>query len=618
MATYKEIKGVTIQTNTKDPVIGGVAGGTWAAGGDLLAATSGMAAFGTQTAALSVGGYLGPPGATAKNEEYNGTSFTEKADIAVARYGLRGAGTTTAGFVAGGPAPNNNLVESWNGSSWTETTEMASGKENGAACGTQTAFLIFGGVPPATGDVNTFYRNGSSWAEGGDMNQAKRNLAGFGVYNGAIAAGGETPSVTNNTESYNGTAWTEVNEMNTARRALAGSGSNTAGLVYGGTTGSDSANTESWNGTTWTEVADLATGRLALGGAGTTNASAFAIGGEDPVQAGTEEFSTAGPTDTILTEGDLFLSAGTTLKGFGKFGGIPTGTWASGGSLNSTHGYGTGFGVQNAAVSCFGSVSTTPNASTNTELYNGTTWTEVNEGNTARRNMGSAGLQTSGLAFAGIIPPPARTGATEKWNGTSWTETGDIPSGYYNNRGLGTSSESAISIGGVNDPGSGLSKRADAYEFSGTSWSEITEMSTVRESGGTSSTAPTALALAFGGESPSLTVKNEEWNGSSWTEKGDMNTAKGDFGFCGTSTQSLAFGGSTPASPPYQQAICEFWNGSTWTEIADLSTGVANGIAPAGNAAEALSSGGLTGPTTLSTGTEEFTAPATLSTVTVS
>jgi len=179
-------------------------------------------------------------------------------------------------------------------------------------------------------------------------------------------------------------------------------------------------------------------------------------------------------------------------------------------------------------------------------------------------------------------------------------------------------SESAISIGGVNDPGSGLSKRADAYEFSGTSWSEITEMSTVRESGGTSSTAPTALALAFGGESPSLTVKNEEWNGSSWTEKGDMNTAKGDFGFCGTSTQSLAFGGSTPASPPYQQAICEFWNGSTWTEIADLSTGVANGIAPAGNAAEALSSGGLTGPTTLSTGTEEFTAPATLSTVTVS
>jgi len=282
---YNSTTGQFKQVNT-----GGAPIGTWASGGDLLAATSGMAAFGTQTAALSVGGYLGPPGATAKNEEYDGTSFTEKADINQARYGLRGAGSTTAGFVAGGPAPNNNLVESWNGSSWTETTEMASGKENGAACGTQTAFLIFGGVPPATGDVNTFYWNGSSWTEGGDMNQAKRNLAGFGVYNSAIAAGGETPSVTNNTESYDGTSWTEVNEMNTARRALAGSGLSTAGLVYGGTTGSDSTKTESWNGTSWTEQADLATGRLALGGAGTLDTQGFAIGGEDPVQTGTEEF----------------------------------------------------------------------------------------------------------------------------------------------------------------------------------------------------------------------------------------------------------------------------------------------------------------------------------------
>ena len=31
----------------------------------------------------------------------------------------------------------------------------------------------------------------------------------------------------------------------------------------------------------------------------------------------------------------LFLSGGTTLKGFGKAGGIPSATWASGGSLNT-------------------------------------------------------------------------------------------------------------------------------------------------------------------------------------------------------------------------------------------------------------------------------------------
>ena len=32
MATYKEIKGVTVQTLDEDPVVGGVAGATWASG----------------------------------------------------------------------------------------------------------------------------------------------------------------------------------------------------------------------------------------------------------------------------------------------------------------------------------------------------------------------------------------------------------------------------------------------------------------------------------------------------------------------------------------------------------------------------------------------------------
>ena len=85
----------------------------------------------------------------------------------VENHGLRGAGTTTAGFVAGGPAPNNNLVETWNGSSWTETTEINTlARKQCCLSGTQTAFLIFGGeVPPgATGDVKLW--NGSSWTEG--------------------------------------------------------------------------------------------------------------------------------------------------------------------------------------------------------------------------------------------------------------------------------------------------------------------------------------------------------------------------------------------------------------------------------------------------------------------
>ena len=41
----------------------------------------------------------------------------------------------------------------------------------------------------------------------------------------------------------------------------------------------------------------------------------------------------------------LFLSGGTTLKGFGKAGGIPSGSWASGGSMNTARANHTGAGA---------------------------------------------------------------------------------------------------------------------------------------------------------------------------------------------------------------------------------------------------------------------------------
>ncbi len=143
-------------------------------------------------------------------------------------------------------------------------------------------------------------------------------------------------------------------------------------------------------------------------------------------------------------------------------------------------------------------------------------------------------------------------------------------------------------------------------------------MGTVRESGGTANRAPTTAGLAFGGESPSLTVNTETWDGTSWTEVNNMNTAKGDFGFNGVQSGALAWGGSTPASPPYQQAICEYYNGTSWSELADLSTGINNGIAPAGGAVLGLSSGGRTSPSSSNTGTEEWTAALSNLTITSS
>ena len=67
MATYKEIKGVTIQTLDSDPVVGGVAGGSWSSGGNLNEGRTRSAASGTQTATIFGGG---TPPTTADVESY--------------------------------------------------------------------------------------------------------------------------------------------------------------------------------------------------------------------------------------------------------------------------------------------------------------------------------------------------------------------------------------------------------------------------------------------------------------------------------------------------------------------------------------------------------------------
>ena len=57
------------------------------------------------------------------------------------------------------------------------------------------------------------------------------------------------------------------------------------------------------------------------------------------------------------------------------------------------------------------------------EFYNGTSWTELTDINTARYGGGSSGTSTLGLVFAGT--PPVRA-LTESWNGSTWTEVADM------------------------------------------------------------------------------------------------------------------------------------------------------------------------------------------------
>jgi len=196
MADYKAIRGLTIRTIAGDasPIVIGdiwynsssrkikgakIVAGSWATGGNMNTArvTLAGAGKGTQTAGLVFGGYTPAPAVSALNESYDGSSWTEEADLNTAREALSGAGTQAAGLaVAGYISSDSALTEKWNGTSWTEVGDLNTARRYGAAAGTNTAALMFGGLNPVRALCEKW--DGSSWTEVGDLNTARGYLMG--------------------------------------------------------------------------------------------------------------------------------------------------------------------------------------------------------------------------------------------------------------------------------------------------------------------------------------------------------------------------------------------------------------------------------------------------------
>jgi hypothetical protein len=282
-------------------------------------------------------------------------------------------------------------------------------------------------------------------------------------------------------------AWASGGNLNTARTFSFGTGTQTAALCAGGDTsppGTNTVATELYDGSTWTEVNDLNTGKRHGGNAG-TQTSALA------------------------------------------FGGITT---------------------------------TTTNTN---ESWNGSNWTEVADLNQVRHGFAGAGISnTSALAFGGFDPAtfPTPTGGrltqTESWNGTSWTEVNDLNSRRTDMASGNGTATSALCAGG-NEPAA-LTNKTESWD--GTSWTEVNDLNTTR-SNFASAGADNTSALAFGGQTPPLTGVTEEWNGTSWTEVADLSTARWNLksALRGTTSASLAFGGETPtvtnATEEWTQAV---------------------------------------------------------------
>ena len=217
----------------------------------------------------------------------------------------------------------------------------------------------------------------------------------------------------------------------------------------------------------------------------------------------------------------------------------------------------------------------------------GGAWASSNNMNTARYSGIGTGTQTAGLVAGGY----QTVGNTETYNGSSWTETTDLNTARtQGGNNVGTYTATLFMSGATGSP-SWPTAKTEVEQWDGSSWTEIADVNTGRRSAFGSGT--TTAAVTAGGLSSGFEAKTETWNGSSWTETGDLNTARVYLASLGTSsTAAIAAGGAVPGST---SALVEQWNGSAWTEIADVNTS-AEARSGSGSYTEGIVFGGDTPP----------------------
>ena len=98
-----------------------------------------------------------------------------------------------------------------------------------------------------------------------------------------------------------------------------------------------------------------------------------------------------------------------------------------------------------------GSGGANPNTVTNSEEYDGSTWTNGGVLNTARQDAGAAGTQTDAIVFSGQYSPggPSTITSTEAYNGTSWVTAPSVATGRPQGAGAGTAAAGLFFGGGA-------------------------------------------------------------------------------------------------------------------------------------------------------------------------
>ena len=419
-------------------------------------------------------------------------------------------------------------------------------------------------------------------------------------------------------------AWHSEAPIKSGRTVAQGAtGTATAGLICFGNPADAPYTlneTEEYNGSSWAIGGDTTHASSNATAAGTQTA-AIAMGISDSPTTVTIKYDGTSWTDS----GHAFPSTGGAGVGSGTqtatlYSGQGSGTnsyeydgssWTSGGTMNTSRvGEGTGWGPQTSALMCTGRGS--PSALTSaTEEYDGTSWTSTNNVNAARRRISgsqNSTSQDSGIIFGGSPTSNPNAGATvntEQYDGSSWTEITNLSTGRNHAGGAGNSTSAWVA---GSNPNSALTEEFNitALTVTAAAFSSGGNLPSAKRLMGAAGTQ--TAGLVFGGfDGGGGLNTTEEYGGDSWTSGGSMNTGRWNLQGAGTQTAGLASGGARN-SPFSLKLEVEEYNGSSWSEQNDIP-GPSYGGAGFGTQTAAIVCGGsnpTNSPTTFVNTTFEY------------
>jgi len=396
--------------------------------------------------------------------------------------------------------------------------------------------------------------------------------SGAGTGTAGLIIGGfidPSPNAMTNCEEYNGSSWTNTGSLNVATGFATAFGTQTNAVTQVNSPNYEGS--EQYNGSTWAALPNI--GVTSPGGLYGSSAGATGDAGW---------ISSMSPTLNKTAEWNFTANT------------ITPGAWSAGGVLGTARYYqGSATSAPSTAALVYGGSLTGTGNSAKTEAYNGTSWSEQNDLNTARTRIAGFGTQTAAVAVAGrIMGGTDSVTNVEEYNG-SWTNVTAYPFANRGSSGSGTLTAGLVS-GGQIPPYSATCK-----EYDGTNWTTAGSLNTAR--GYAAGIFGTQTATGFAGGTYPRKSNYEEYNGSSWSEISTLVTASGQgFGF---GTIESATIGNVPSVGSQQ------WNGSSWSTAPSMAT-----------VRDAYAGGGISGSSGLATGgyistlrneTEEFTGETT-------